>query len=97
LSGGSITNTSGPPASFQIVYAGSKPVTLSGGSGSAAVVYAPNADVVMSGASPWFGSVICKTMTDSGGAAIHYDRSLGNNALVVAGPFQLTGFSWSKF
>jgi hypothetical protein len=51
----------------------------------------------MSGSSPWFGSVICKTMTDSGGASIHYDRSLGSGALGVSGPFQITGFSWSKF
>jgi Tfp pilus assembly protein PilX len=97
MSGGSITNTSGTPASFQIVYAGTKSVTLSGGSGSAAVVYAPNADVVMSGGSPWFGSIVCQTMTDSGGSAIHYDRSLGSGALGVSGPFQMTGFSWSKF
>jgi len=96
FSGGSITNGGGTPGSFQIVYSGSAQMVLSGGSSSAAVVYAPNSDITMSGSSPWYGSIIGKTFTNSGGSAVHYDRSLGNS-LVVAGSFQLTGFTWNKF
>lgn len=96
FSGGSITNGSGSPSNFQIVYSGSQPMVLSGGSSSAAVVYAPSSPITMSGGSPWFGSIVGSTFINSGGSAVHYDRSLGNS-LVVAGSFQLTGFTWSKF
>ena len=96
FSGGSISNGGGAPGSFQIVYSGSQPISLSGGSSSAAVVYAPSSDITMSGSSPWFGSIIGNTFNNSGGSAIHYDRSLGSS-LAIAGSYQLTGFTWSKF
>ncbi len=96
FSGGSISNAGGSPSSFQIVYAGSQPITLSGGSNSAAVVYAPNSPITMSGASPWFGSIIGSSYTSSGGSAVHYDRSLATS-LITVGSFRLIGFSWSKF
>ena len=95
LSGGSITNNTGFPANFQIVYGGTGGVTLSGGSGSSAVVYAPNAPVTMSGGAAWCGAIIGSTVTDSGGSAIHYDTSLMNNFYTV-GTFNPTAFSWSK-
>ena len=97
FSGGSIANTSGTPASFQIVYSGSQPMTLSGSSNTAAVVYAPNSAIDMSGSSPWFGSIVGKTFNNSGGSAVHYDRSLGTSLVSGGGSFQLIGFSWSKF
>ncbi len=96
FSGGSISNSGGAPASFQIVYNGSQPMTLSGGSSSAAVVYAPHSAITMSGGSPWFGSIVADSFINSGGSAVHYDRSL-DTSLVTAGPFQLIAFSWSKF
>jgi Tfp pilus assembly protein PilX len=97
FSGGSIANTSGTPASFQIVYSGSQDMTLSGSSSTAAVVYAPNSDIDMSGSSPWFGSIVGKSFNNSGGSAVHYDRSLGTSLVSGGGSFQLIGFSWSKF
>jgi hypothetical protein len=97
FSGGSISNSGGSPASFQIVYNGSQPITLSGGSNSAAVVYAPNSAITMSGGSPWFGSIVGNTFINSGGSAVHYDRSLGTSLVQGGGSFQLIGFSWSKF
>ncbi len=96
FSGGSISNSGGSPSSFQIVYNGSRPITLSGGSNSAAVVYAPSSAITMSGASPWFGSIIGASYTSSGGSVVHYDRSLATS-LITPGPFRLIGFSWSKF
>jgi hypothetical protein len=96
FSGGSITNGSGVAANFQIVYGGSAPIVLSGGSSSAAVVYAPNADVTMSGHSPWFGSIVAKTLDDSGGSVVHFDRSLLNN-FTTAGSFRPLSFTWNKY
>jgi Tfp pilus assembly protein PilX len=97
FSGGSVTNSSGTPASFQIVYAGSQDIVLSGGSNSSAVVYAPNSDITMSGSSPWYGSIIGRSYNSSGGSAVHYDRSLATSLVSGGGTFQLVGFSWSKF
>ena len=96
FSGGSITNASGVPSDFQIYYGGSDTVTLSGGSGSYGVVYAPNSPTNFSGASGWFGAVIGKTITDSGGSPIHYDRAL-QNTLLIGGQFYPISFTWSKF
>lgn len=96
ISGGTITNSSGVPANFQIVYSGSLPMTLSGGASTAGVVYAPNSAITMSGQAPWYGSLIGRSFNNSGGAAIHYDRSLAT-ALVKSAPYRLIGFSWSKF
>jgi len=97
FSGGSISNGGGSPGSFQIVYNGSADIVSSGGSSSAAVVYAPNSDITMSGSSPWYGSIVGKSFTNSGGSAVHYDRSLGTSLVSGSGTFSLIGFSWSKF
>jgi Tfp pilus assembly protein PilX len=97
FSGGSISNGGGAPADVQIAYAGSQPMVLSGGSNSAGVVYAPNSDITMSGGSPWFGSIVGKSFINSGGSAVHYDRSLGSSLVSGGGTFRLIGFSWSKF
>ena len=78
LSGGSVSVPSGIPANFLINYAGSSEVDLSGQSDSYGVLYAPNANVKMSGGGDWFGSIVAYTLDDSGGAAVHYDRSLGH-------------------
>lgn len=96
LSGGTITNTGGNPADFQIVYSGSRPMTLSGGSSSAAVVYAPSSAITMSGGAPWFGSIMGSQFLNSGGSALHYDRNL-TTSLMVTSTYHPIGFSWSKF
>jgi Tfp pilus assembly protein PilX len=96
ISGGTITNNSGVPANLQIIYSGSLPMTLSGGASTAGVVYAPNSAITMSGQAPWYGSIIGRSFNNSGGAAIHYDRSL-STALVTSSPYRLIGFTWSKF
>jgi hypothetical protein len=97
FSGGSISNSGGTPADVQIVYAGTADMVLSGGSSSAGVVYAPNSDITMSGGSPWFGAIVGRTFINSGGSAVHYDRSLSASLVSGGGSFQLIGFSWSKF
>ena len=76
ITGGAIANPSGISRNFQIIYGGSLPIALSGGSTSHAVVYAPNSDVSIHGGSDWYGAMVVKTLDDSGGVDIHYDRSL---------------------
>ena len=95
LTGGSITNNSGVPSNLQISYGGTAAVNLSGGAASYALVDAPNATITFSGGSNWYGAVIGKTVNDSGGTAIHYDRSL--TTTITNGKFQIVGFNWSKF
>ena len=46
------------------------------GSSFAAMVYAPNAAASFSGGSNFYGSVVAATVTDTGGAKIHYDTHL---------------------
>ena len=96
LSGGTITNTTDIPLNLQINYGGSQPIGLSGGSDSYAVVYAPNAPITISGGGDWYGAVLGKSFTDSGGSAVHFDRSLLRN-LVQPGPYYPISFTWSKF
>jgi len=96
LSGGTVSNTTGVAANFQIVYAGTAPITLQGGSNSYGVVYAPNAAINTSGGAAWYGAVVSKTFTDSGGAPVHFDAALLNSLLQV-GSFSPINFSWSKF
>src|SRR6266581_818566 len=96
LSGGTLTNTTYLPSDLQFNYGGSQPIDLSGGSGSYAVVYAPNCPITISGGGDWYGAVIGKSFTDSGGSAVHYDRGLLNNA-PPPGKFNQIAFSRSKF
>jgi len=56
---------------------------------------APNASFSFGGGS-WYGAVIGQTLTDMGGAAIHYDRELQKTAYTV-GNFMLSSFTWKKY
>ena len=84
FSGGSIDNPSGTARNFQLIYGGNLPIAISGGSTSYAVLYAPNAAAALSGGSDWFGSMVVGKLEDSGGAAIHYDRSLATLPTITA-------------
>ena len=84
FSGGEIDNTSGIPLNFQFIYGGTSNLLLSGGLTSHALVYAPNAAVKLSGGADWFGALIVNTLDDSGGVAIHYDRSLSVPPTITA-------------
>jgi hypothetical protein len=48
------------------------------------VLYAPNAPVALDGGSDWFGAMVVGTLDDSGGVAIHYDRSLATLPTITA-------------
>jgi Tfp pilus assembly protein PilX len=96
FTGGSLTNSTYNSALFRINYAGTGTITLSGGASASGVVNAPNAAVNLVGGSNWYGAIIGKTVTDTGGTAIHYDRHL-QTELFNVGQFLLDSFTWSKF
>jgi hypothetical protein len=81
---------------LQLNYAGTGTVKLTGGSTAAAVLDAPNSSFSFSGGGDWYGAVVVNNMTDLGGAAIHYDRRLQDQAFAV-GPWMLDSFSWKKY
>ena len=95
FTGGTVSNPGFDPSMLQIVYGGTGAVKLAGGASAAAVVYAPNADITFAGNGHFYGSVIGKTVTDTGGAQIHYDTSL-QSKFATAGNHMLTAFTWKK-
>ena len=60
------------------------------------MIYAPNAKVVMHGNADFYGSVLSNTFLDTGGASVHYDRSLANK-LTTLGSHVMSSFSWQKY
>ena len=93
FTGGSITNTTYDPARFQILYAGTGNMKLVGGAGSAVLAYAPNASTSFAGGGDFYGAVVSGTITDMGGASIHYDRSLQKRTLMGGNP-TMGSFTW---
>jgi hypothetical protein len=78
------------------MYAGSGTISLKGQAQAAGLLYAPNASFSFGGGGDWFGAVIGQTMTDMGGAAVHYDRRLSAQAFTI-GNYMLSSFSWKKY
>ena len=96
LTGGTIANATYDPARMQILYGGNAEVRLTGGTAAAALVYAPNASARFSGGAEFYGAVVAGKITDMGGATIHYDRRLDDNALMEGNP-TLSSFTWKSF
>ncbi len=96
LTGGGVANASLVPMNFQILYAGTATVKLAGGSKASGLLYAPNASFSFTGGGNWYGAVIGQFMKDMGGAAIHYDRRLKNQAFTI-GNYFLSSFTWKKY
>ncbi len=96
LTGGGVANASLAPTNFQILYAGTGTIKLKGGAQASGLLYAPNASFSFGGGGDWYGAVIGQTLTDMGGAAIHYDRKLKNTAFTV-GNYMLDSFTWKKY
>jgi len=96
LTGGSVFNPALIPSNLQILYGGTSLVKLTGGTNSSMLAYAPNATGSITGGADFYGSMITNTITDMGGAAIHYDRQL-QKTLMNLGNWMLDSFTWSKF
>jgi Tfp pilus assembly protein PilX len=96
FTGGSISTGSYDPSRFQILYAGTSNLKMTGNSSSAALVYAPDAQFTMSGTTDFYGAIIANKFRDTGGATVHYDRSLQQKFPTVSN-YALTGFTWKKY
>jgi Tfp pilus assembly protein PilX len=96
FSGGSFSNTSFDPSKFQILYAGTGNIEATGGSGAAVTIYAPNAAITMHGSADIYGSILSRTYLDTGGATVHYDRSLSSKFFTLSN-YVMTSFSWKKY
>jgi Tfp pilus assembly protein PilX len=94
--GGGITNLSYDPQRFQIRYAGTNGSSVSGGGAAAFLINAPNAPLNLNGGSDFYGSLIVKTLNDTGGTHLHYDRNLASNFGIAGNPI-LSAFSWKRF
>ena len=78
---------------FQMLYAGTGSVSLKGNSQASGLLYAPLASSSFAGQSDWYGAVIGASLTDMGGAAVHYDRRLGGTAYTISN-YMLDSFTW---
>jgi hypothetical protein len=97
LTGGGVANATLDPSNLQISYAGTGTVNLKGGANASALIYAPNAAFSFNSAGgSWYGAVVGKSLTDMGGAAIHYDRRLSKEFMTV-GNYMVTSFTWKKY
>lgn len=96
LTGGGTVNPSFDPSRLQITYAGTGEIDLVGHNTIAATIYAPNAFAKTTGNGNMYGSILSSTMTDTGGASIHYDTSLSTKFKTL-GNHVLTSFSWKKY
>ena len=96
FTGGSLSTGSYDPTTFEILYAGTANLKMTGNASSAALVYAPDAQFTMSGTTDFYGAIISNKFTDTGGATVHYDRSLSSKLPTVSN-YALTGFTWKKY
>lgn len=96
LTGGALSNPGLDPSDLQFIYGGTGQVRIAGGADNAALFYAPNADTALSGNSDFYGSIVTKTLSATGGVAIHYDRRL-QNTMLTAGNTTMSKFSWKAF
>jgi len=96
IEGNGISNQTFDPTQLQFVYAGTDTIQVGGGTETAALVYAPNASGSFSGGSDFYGAVIVRQLTATGGTSIHYDRRLQTTAL-IAGNFMMSAFSWKAY
>ena len=96
INGGGLVNMTYQPANLEFIYAGTGTFKLNGGSATSALFYTPNADTTFSGGGDLYGAIVTKTLKDTGGAVIHYDRSLANSAM-TAGNWMMSGFTWKTY
>jgi hypothetical protein len=78
---------------LQFVYGGSGAINMRGNSSAAATFYAPNAAVTMNGTADLYGSLLGRTINNTGNASIHYDRRLSRD-FYVEGAQTLGTFTW---
>jgi Tfp pilus assembly protein PilX len=81
---------------LQFIYGGDGEVKMTGRNNAAAVLYAPNAHVDLGGTADFYGSMLGKTITNTGGANFYYDRRLMRDFYVAGHPMAST-FNWKRY
>ena len=96
ITGQGLVNTTFKPSQLQFIYAGTGEIQLAGGDNTSALIYAPQATGRFTGGADLYGAVVVNKLADLGGAEIHYDVSLKNDAL-TAGQYMLSAFTWKNY
>lgn len=96
ITGQGLVNTTFDPSSLQFIYGGTGQVKLAGGDQTSALIYAPNASGAISGGADLYGAIVLKYLSETGGAAIHYDRNLQKSSM-TAGNYMLSAFTWKNY
>ena len=96
IAGNGVANPSFNPQNLQFIYGGTGAVKLNGGSQTSATFYMPNADTTINGGGSLYGALVARTLKETGGADIHYDRRLRNGGL-TAGNYSLSAFTWKNY
>lgn len=96
ITGQGLVNMSYKPTEMQFIYGGTGDIKLAGGDNTAALFYAPNASAAITGGADLWGAIVVKKLTETGGAAIHYDKRLKNDAM-TAGNYMLSAFTWKNY
>jgi hypothetical protein len=92
VSGGSFVNPAAPALlGIWACGAATNNWTISGGSNAHFTLYAPTRAVTLSGTSPFFGAIVAKDLTNSGGSMVHQDL-----ALASAGIPSVVGRTWRE-
>jgi hypothetical protein len=91
LAGGGLVNGTGPASSFSYIgLSSSTSFSYSGRGAFFGTINAPQANISVSGSIDFYGAIICKSFSASGGAAVHYDVSLATGSgLIATGWFEL--------
>ncbi|HUR32721.1 MAG TPA: pilus assembly PilX N-terminal domain-containing protein [Vicinamibacterales bacterium] len=96
ITGQGLVNSSFNPNQLQFIYGGTGEVKLAGGDTTSGLFYAPNATSSITGGADLYGAIVVKQLSETGGAAIHYDRRLANSA-VTAGNYMMSAFTWKNY
>lgn len=96
ITGQGLVNNTFRPTDLQFIYGGTGEVKLAGGDQTSGLFYAPNATANITGGADLYGAIVVRRLTEAGGAAIHYDRRLQNDAL-TAGNYMLSAFTWKNY
>ncbi len=97
LSGGGVSNPSLDPTDLTFIYGGTGEVKITGGADTAALIYAPNATASLSSAvANFYGAIVTKKVTATGGFNLFYDRRLANTAMTSGNP-TMSAFTWRTF
>jgi Tfp pilus assembly protein PilX len=93
---GNFSTTAYDPTKLQIMYDGPGTIKLRGNNELAATIYAPNSFVDMSSSYDVYGSILSGKYSNSGGALVHYDRSLSSRYFTLSDPY-MSAFTWKKY